>query len=209
MLNSTKSEVMFVGGSILFSKSNLSAKITFDATYLSVSSKLKILGVTLDPCLNFTHFASQIIQAFNFHLHAIKQVRKFLSFNTVVALTISLVLSRLDFCNSLFCGLPNCLIFKLQSLQNRAAKTVLQAITFLYLVLASIAFIGSLMSLKSLNSGLWLHQPVSTNSFSYRSFSHIAPHLYNSFPLNLRFLPFFENFRKRSKTHLSNRISLP
>ena len=67
MLNLNKSEVMFVGSPILLFKSNLPT--------LSVTSKLKILGVTLDSRLNFTHFVSQIIQASNFHLHAIRQAR--------------------------------------------------------------------------------------------------------------------------------------
>ena len=41
-----------------------------------------------DSRLNFTHFVSQIIQASNFHLHAIRQARKFLPFDTAVALII-------------------------------------------------------------------------------------------------------------------------
>ena len=89
MLNPNKSEVMFVGSPILLSKSNLPTEVIFDGTTLSVMSKLKILGVTLDSRLNFTHFVSQIIQASNFHLHAIRQARKFLPFDTAVALNIS------------------------------------------------------------------------------------------------------------------------
>ena len=115
MLNPNKSEVMFVGSPILLSKSNLPTEVIFDGTTFSVTSKLKILGVTLDSRLNFTHFVSRIIQASNFHFHAIRQARKFLPFDTAVALIISLVLSRIDYCNSLLCRLPNCLISKLHS----------------------------------------------------------------------------------------------
>ena len=126
MLNPTKNELMFIGTHILLADYNLPTEVTLNGTNLPISSKLKILGVTLDPSFNFTHFASLIIQASNFHLHAIKQVRDLLLFNTAVALTSSLVLSKLDYCNFLLCGLPNYLISKLQSLQNRSAKTVLQ-----------------------------------------------------------------------------------
>ena len=97
------------------------------STTLPIFSKLKILGVTLDSNLSFAHFISQIIQSSNFHIYAIKQVRKFLPLSTANALFISLVLSRLDYCNSLLCGQPNYLLCKLQALQNHAAKTVLQA----------------------------------------------------------------------------------
>ena len=198
MLNPNKNEVMFVGSLILLSKSNLPTEVIFDGTTFSVTSKLKILGVTLDSRLNFTHFVSQIIQASNFHLHAIRQARKFLPFDT--ALIISLVLSRIDYCNSLLCRLPNCLVSKLQSLQNRAAKTVLQAdyyssprtcldrlhwlpvalraqFKLLWLTVNTLyfnqpAYLYDRLSIKqtseslrSSNSGLWLHQPVSSNSF--------------------------------------------
>ena len=99
MLNPNKSEVMFVGSPILLSKSNLPTEVIFDGATLSVTSKLKIIGVTLDSRLNFTHFVSQVIQASNFHLYAIRQARKFLPFDTAVALIISLVLSRIDYYN--------------------------------------------------------------------------------------------------------------
>ena len=243
MLNPNKSDVMFVGSPILLSKSNLPTEVIFDGTTLSVTSKLKILGVTLDSRLNFTHFVSQIIQASNFHLYAIRQARKFLPFDTAAALIISLILSRIDYCNSLLCRLSNCLISKLQSLQNRAAKTVLQAdyysssrtcldrlhwlpvvqraqFKLLWLTTNTLYFNQPAYlydrlsirqtpeSLRSSNSGLWLHQPVSSNPFLYRSFSHIAPHLWNSLPRNLRLSPSLKVFRKRLKTHLYNQISL-
>ena len=98
--------------------------VTLDGTTLPISSKLKILDVTLDLNLNLAHFNSHIIQSSNFHIYAIKQVRKFLPLSTANALFISLVLSRLDYCNSLLCGQPNYLLCKLQ---NHVAKTVLQA----------------------------------------------------------------------------------
>ena len=110
---------MFVGSSRFLAKYSLFSVVTLDGTTLPISSKLKILGVTLDSNLNFAHFISQII-----HIYAIKQVRKFLPFSIANALFISLVLSRLDCCNSLHCGQPIC---KLQALQNHASKTVFQA----------------------------------------------------------------------------------
>ena len=125
-LNPTKSEMMFVGSSRLLAKYNLPSVVTLDSTTLPISSKFKILDVTLDSNLNFAHFISQIIQSSNFHIYAIKQLRKFLPLSTANALFISLVLSRLDYCNSLLCGQPNYLLCKLQALQNHVAKTVLQ-----------------------------------------------------------------------------------
>ena len=85
-LNPTKSEMMFVGSSRLLTKYNLPSVVTLDGTTLPISSKLKILSVTLDSNLNFAHFISQIIQSSNFHIYTIKQVRKFLPLSTANAL---------------------------------------------------------------------------------------------------------------------------
>ena len=106
-LNPTKSEMMFIGSSRLLAKYNLSSVVTLDGTTLPISSKLKILGFTLASNLNFAHFISQIIQSSNFHIYVIEKVRKLLPLSTANALFISLVLSRLDYCNSFLCGQPN------------------------------------------------------------------------------------------------------
>ena len=103
-LNPTKSEVMFFGSSRILAKYNLPSVVTLDGTTFPISFKLKILGFTLDSNLSFAHFISQIIQSSNFHIYAIKQLRKFLPLSTADDLFISLVLSRLDYCNSLLCG---------------------------------------------------------------------------------------------------------
>ena len=130
----------------------------------------------------------------------------FLPCNTAIALTISLVLFRLDYCNSLLCGLLSCLISNLQLLQNLAAKTVLQADSSsssracLYRLhwLPSPSYFGSLlifynsisrltylifflldrlMSLSGLRTRAYGCINLSFLTLSTRSFSHIAPFL--------------------------------
>ena len=118
--------MIFVGSSRLLAKCHLPSVVTLYGTTVPISSKLKILGVTLNSNLNFAHFIYQIIQFSKFHIHAIKLVRKFLLLATANVLFSLLVLSRLDYCNSLLCGQPNYLLCKLQALQNHAAKTVFQ-----------------------------------------------------------------------------------
>ena len=155
---------MFVGSSRLLAKYNLPSVVTLDGTTLPISSKLKILGVTLDSNMNFAHFISQIIQSSNFHIYAIKRVRKFLPLSTANALFISVVLSRLDYCNSLLCGQLNYhanfkppkttrprRFFKLIS--SALPATVLIVCTgYLSPKDASLNYFGSLHALSSLNN---------------------------------------------------------
>ena len=57
-----------------------------------------------------------------FNIRSISLNRDFLTEKVTIQLMISLVLSRLDYCNSMLAGLPDYNIKKLQRVQNCAAK---------------------------------------------------------------------------------------
>ena len=54
-------------------------------------------------------------------------IHNFLSTDVVKTLVCSLVLSRIDYCNSILAGLPQCLLKKIQYVQNAAAKMIFRA----------------------------------------------------------------------------------
>ena len=56
--------------------------------------------------------------------YSINSIRKYLTFAAVVQLVSSLVLSRLDYCNALFVGLPDTQLDRLQNVQNNAARMI-------------------------------------------------------------------------------------
>ena len=64
-----------------------------------------------------------MVKSANFHLRNIARIRKYLTFEATQQL-VSLVLSRLDYCNSLLVVLPSSLIHKLQLVQNHAARII-------------------------------------------------------------------------------------
>ena len=59
-------------------------------------------------------------------LRRINSIRNLLLIDAVKTLVCSLVLSRLDYCNSLLVGLPQSLIKRLQEVQNAAARSILR-----------------------------------------------------------------------------------
>ena len=60
-------------------------------------------------------------------IRRIGTIRLYLTKDATQTLVVSLVLSRIDYCNSLLAGLPQSLIGKLQRVQNCAARLVVRA----------------------------------------------------------------------------------
>ena len=67
---------------------------------------------------------NNVCRAASFALHKLGQIRKYLDKHTTEKLVHAFVTCRLDNCNSLFYGLPDKLIAKLQRTQNSAARLV-------------------------------------------------------------------------------------
>ena len=62
------------------------------------------------------------VKVCNYHIRNIAFIRKYLNEDALKTAICNHVLSRLDYCNSLYYGLPNYLLRKLQNIQNKAAR---------------------------------------------------------------------------------------
>ena len=82
------------------------------------------LGLLLDSNMNFNAHISKLCSLSLYSLHNIRHIRKYLNPEAAKALVIALVIGRLDYCNSLFYGLPAVEINKLQHIQNAAARLI-------------------------------------------------------------------------------------
>ena len=76
--------------------------------------------------LSLRQHVSYTSKTCRFHLRNISRIRKCIPQDTSVVLVKSLVMSRLDYSNSLFYGLPKCTVSGLQAVQNSAARIVTQ-----------------------------------------------------------------------------------
>ena len=70
---------------------------------------------------------SKLCQAAYYHLHRIRAIRDCLTQHATELLVQALVVSRLDYGNSLLYGLPDLLLDKLQRAQHAAARVVVKA----------------------------------------------------------------------------------
>ena len=87
-------------------------------------STSKTLGVILDKYLSHNEHITKICKSAHFHLRNICKIRRYLDGKSTEIQIHAFVSSKLDYCNSLLYGLPAYQIYKLQLLQNTAARIV-------------------------------------------------------------------------------------
>lgn len=93
---------------------------------VTFKSSVKYLGVVLDETLSMDAQISSLCRNCHFHLRKIAAIRPYLSQASTAQLVSSMVLSRLDYCNSILAGLPSSSLSRLQKVQNCAARLVLR-----------------------------------------------------------------------------------
>ena len=89
-----------------------------------VVSCARNLGVLFDNNLNMSHHINKTCQSVVYHLHNIRRIRKFLSYEDRKSVVQALIMSRIDYCNSLLFGVTDVHLSKLQRLQNTAARLI-------------------------------------------------------------------------------------
>ncbi|KAK7100549.1 hypothetical protein V1264_023478 [Littorina saxatilis] len=124
-LNSEKTEALLVGTRQKIASLTVTDLQLDDAT-VPFSPAVKSLGVFLDSTLSMQTHISFITKTCFFHLRRIASIRRYLTQDACVKLVVSLIFSRLDYCNSLLAGLPASSIHGLQRVQNAAARLTLR-----------------------------------------------------------------------------------
>ena len=123
-LNENKTECMLFGSANTLKKYEHFQKITIGSSSVDVVTVVRNLGVYIDNRLSMKNHILHVVKTCNYHIRNIAFIRKYLSEDTLKTVICNHVLSRLDYCNSVYYGLPNYLLRKLQSIQNRAARLI-------------------------------------------------------------------------------------
>ena len=93
---------------------------------ISPSDTVKNLGIIFDDSLSMKSHVSSLCRSINFHLRNLSRIRPFIDRSTCAHAVRSLILSRLDYGNSLLGGLSATDTQRLQKLQNCAACFIYQ-----------------------------------------------------------------------------------
>ncbi len=125
-MNTDKTEVMLCGTSSKLKSINVDSADICDDT-VSFSSHVKNLGVFMDQNFNLQIHISKTRQKCYFELRKISHFRPFINEKSTIQLIISLVMSKIDYCNCLFYRMSEENFHKLQLVQNHAARLVTKA----------------------------------------------------------------------------------
>ena len=123
MINDAKTEFLVIGTQQQLSKLTISNIRVGDVT-ISSSIHVRNLGSWFDSRLCMDKHITSTCSASFYHIHNIRKISKYLSRDALVILIHAFITSRLDYCNSLFYGLPDSQLIKLQRVQNTAARIV-------------------------------------------------------------------------------------
>ena len=123
-LNSDKTEFIYFGTTHQLKKCRIDS-IDVNGDLITRSEIVQYLVVFLDQLLNFKAHMKQKCMTAMSNLMQIRNICKFLMKDTCTTLMLGLVVSHLDYCNSILVGVPKVTLNQLQRVQNLAAKVML------------------------------------------------------------------------------------
>ena len=126
-MNGDKTELMAIGTRSKLCQviPNL-APTSISGYDIPFSQSVRNLGFYLDETLSMDAHIKYLCRILFCQLRRIGKIRSFLSTDAANKLAVSLILSSLDYCNSLLAGIPDNKLNKLQRIQNHAARLVLR-----------------------------------------------------------------------------------
>ena len=157
------------------------------------SDTVRNLGVVFDSDFNVRQHISQVCKSCFYHIRDLRRIRRHISRSTAKTISMALISSCLDYCNSLLNNIAKRDLAKLQRVQNCLARVVLRANRFS----------PSLPLLKQLH---WL--PVSYR-FDFKLSTLTYHALFTQQPPYLASLLHLSNIPRQLRSSISQQLIVP
>jgi len=232
-LNPGKTEIIVFGSPSVLASLSIRGVFLDEGVCIRFSPVVKNLGFRLDSCLTFNDQVKKLKQSCFHKLRHIAKMKYFLTETQIRILIQAVILSKIDYCNSLYYGCQTYVINQLQVIQNRACRIIfgmkkrenvdhrLQELHWLK-VKERIEFKVLLLIFKSVKGQApdYLNELITFNNDSgcrrrslhivnprmqCRAFQSAAPVLWNLLPHSIRDSDTVTIFKSRLKTHLFKR----
>jgi hypothetical protein len=231
-LNPTKTKIIVVAPPAVKEKIIIGGVLLNDNECIRFVDSAKNLGIVIDSVLNFQEQIDKLVKSCFMTIRQLSKVKMFLTQQQLQTLVSSLIFSKLDYCNSLYYGLPEYTLRKLQHVQNCAARLVkkkkiphnssmINIFTelhwlrikhrIIYKVLLIVhnclhdnapEDIQSLIIVANSQRGVKLKETRARNSYGERAFSHVGPKLWNLLPNEISGEIDQVEFKKKLKSFL-------
>ena len=123
MMNQEKTE-FFIASSPLHYKRLQHLCLNLDGLDIPPSAHVKNLGVIFDHSLTMSDHITYLSRSLNWQIRNLSRIQRFLNFDACHNAVRALILSRLDYCCSLFNGISQQDLLRLQRLQNKCARLI-------------------------------------------------------------------------------------
>ena len=133
LLNEEKTEFLVTGTKQQLAKVDI-GHIKVGKVNIAPHSPVKNLGVWFDSNLSMVDHITKTYSAAFYYLYNIRRIRKYLTKEYKKTLIHAFIFSRLDYCNSLLFGVPECHLHKLQRVQNTVAHLIFQESRFCHII---------------------------------------------------------------------------
>jgi hypothetical protein len=124
LLNDDKTEFLVIGSPWMLPKVKDINSVKIGMCDIQMSPSARNIGLYTDRFLDMSVHISNVTRLCYLNLHNISQIRKYITVSATKTLVHSLVTSRLDNLNSLYYGIPQYSLEKLQLVQNNAARLI-------------------------------------------------------------------------------------
>ena len=120
-LNPSKTEMLVIASPFHHQRIE-SIQLNISGSVITPKDCVRNLGVLFDKHLNMKQQVSNMCKACYLHLRSIWSIKHLLEKEACINVIHAFICSRLDYCNSLLLGLPQCELNRLQRMQNMAAR---------------------------------------------------------------------------------------
>ena len=130
LLNPSKTEFLLIGTKQQRLKFSQLTTLSLGNDIIPVSSSARNIGFIFDSDMSFTDQINSLSKSCHFHIRDIRRIRHLRPLSAATALANSLVSSKLDYCNSLYNGISQANLNKIQRIQNTLARVVTKTLKF-------------------------------------------------------------------------------
>ena len=117
-LNASKTEILVIGPESIAN----TIRLSLGTLASNINNSARNLGVLFDHRMNLESHVKKVTQSCFFHLRNISKIKPILTPKDLEKIIHTFIPSRLDYCNGLYTTLSSSSIYKLQLVQNTAAR---------------------------------------------------------------------------------------